>query len=96
MCERLLSFSKGINMAILKKLIRVGGSKAIVIPNSYLSYWKLKGKTINEVGLKINKNIIIEPIFIDIEKDPGQHKKDIHSEIDDIFKKEDVKDGDAS
>ena len=57
-----------IIMPIIKKLVQVGGSKALIIPNSYLNYWQLKGKEIHEFSVVINKKIVLEPIFTDIPK----------------------------
>lgn len=50
-------------MPIIKKLVRVGDSKAIIIPSSYLKYWSKKGKLLKEFGVKINKKIVLTPIF---------------------------------
>jgi len=63
-------------MALRKKLVQVGGSRAIIIPNSYLKYWKLKGKTINEFGLEINKKLILEPILEDITESQDMQTKE--------------------
>ena len=53
-------------MALLRKLITIGDSKAVVIPHDYLEYYKNKGRIIKKVGMEINENIVIEPIFEDI------------------------------
>ena len=55
-------------MAILRKLISIGNSKAIIIPHDYLEYHRKNGKIIREVGLEINDKIIINPIFLKIEQ----------------------------
>ena len=61
-------------MPMIKKLVQVGGSKAVIIPNSYLDYWQLKGKIIYEFGLEINKKIVLIPIFEDKETDQNEKK----------------------
>lgn len=53
---------------IRKKLVQIGGSKAIIIPSSYLDYWQMKGKEIHEFGMEINRKIVLEPIFTDVPK----------------------------
>lgn len=53
---------------IRKKLFQIGNSKALIIPKSYLDYWQLKGKEIHEFGMKMNRKIVLEPIFTDIPK----------------------------
>jgi hypothetical protein len=76
-------------MPILKRLIKINESKAIVIPYSYFEYYRSKGKEINEVSLEIDKKIIIEPIFKDIAAEPKQ--KDvlgIETRIDSLFKED--------
>jgi hypothetical protein len=53
-------------MALLRKLVSIGDSKAVIIPCDYLEYYKKQGKKIKQVGLEINKVIVIKPIFEDI------------------------------
>jgi len=48
---------------LLKRLISIGGSKAVVIPCEYLEYYRSIGKPIEIVGLEVNRKITIEPIF---------------------------------
>ena len=56
-------------MKIIKKLIKISGSRGIIIPHDYLAYYEqLKGKTINKVSIEINKKLIITPIFDDIKQ----------------------------
>jgi len=51
-------------MPLIKKLIKIHGSKAIVIPCSYFEYYLTKGKKIDKVSLELNgEKIIITPIF---------------------------------
>ena len=50
-------------MALLRKIIDVGNSKAVVIPQSYLGYWRLKGKEIRQVELEVNDKITISPVL---------------------------------
>lgn len=54
-------------MPLVKKLINVGDSKAVIIPHEYLAYYELQGKKINRVTLEINEKITIEPFFVDLE-----------------------------
>lgn len=69
-------------MAILKKLITIGESKAIVIPRAYLDYYESKGKIIRKVGLEIGETIVIQPIFEDVsENESKKPKEDVLSEI---------------
>jgi antitoxin component of MazEF toxin-antitoxin module len=63
-------------MPLKRKLVSIGNSKAVVIPHDYLEYYWKKGKIIKEVGLEINKKIIILPIFEDINQN-----KELLSEI---------------
>jgi len=50
-------------MALLRKIVDVGNSKAVTIPRSYLDYWQRKGKEITQVELVINDKILISPVF---------------------------------
>ena len=54
-------------MPILKRLIKINESKAVVIPHNYFEYYRSKGKEINKVSLEIGKKIVIEPIFEEIQ-----------------------------
>jgi len=55
---------------MLRKLVTIGDSKAVIIPAEYLSYYeKIKGKKIKQVGIKIDEKIIIDPIFKDDSKE---------------------------
>jgi len=53
---------------LLYKVLKVGNSKAVIIPAQFFDYWHKQGKEIREVGMEIDGEIIIRPIFIDIEK----------------------------
>jgi hypothetical protein len=54
-------------MPLIKKLIKIHGSKAIVIPSSYFEYYLAKGKKIDKVSLELNgEKIIITPILNDL------------------------------
>lgn len=53
-------------MALLRKIVSVGNSKAVVIPQSYLDYWRLKGLEMKKVKLEVNDQIIISPVFEEI------------------------------
>jgi len=48
---------------MLKKLITIGHSKAIIIPHEFLDFYELQGKTVNQVYLEINDKITMTPIF---------------------------------
>lgn len=58
---------------MLKNLICLNTSKAVILPAQYLKYFeKIKGKMIKQVGIDINDEIItIKPIFKDINKEGG-------------------------
>ncbi len=74
-------------MPLKRKLVSIGNSKAVVIPHDYLEYYRKKGKTIKEVGLEINKKIIILPIFEEIEPKPEEKDiSNIETHIDSFFK----------
>lgn len=55
-------------MPILKRLIKINESKAVVIPYNYFEYYRRKGKEIHEVSLEINEKIIITPIFENVKE----------------------------
>ena len=51
-------------MALIRKLIQVGGSRAVTIPSTWLDYHEKKnGQTIKKVGIEINGKIVIWPIL---------------------------------
>ena len=52
-------------MTVLKRLININRSKAVVIPYEYFEYYRRKGKEIHEVCLQLGKKIVIEPILED-------------------------------
>ena len=56
-------------MKLKQKLIKIGSSRAVVIPHGYLDYFESQGKVVREVILTVNDVITIEPIF---QKVPGQ------------------------
>lgn len=48
---------------LLQKLVKVGNSRAVIIPSAWLSYQeKILGKTIALVGLELNNTITISII----------------------------------
>lgn len=50
-------------MPILRKIIRVGNSKAVVIPSEWLEFYKKQfGKDLEEVGMEVNNVITISPL----------------------------------
>jgi len=71
---------------LLHKVISVGNSKAVIIPAQFFEYWIKQGKEINEVGIEIDGEIIIRPIFKDINQ-----SKNVLSEIKDHIEKNDQK-----
>jgi len=74
-------------MPILKKLIKINESKAVVIPYSYFKFYRSMGKEINEVSLEIDKKIILEPILVDIKtEEKNCNYNDIKNKIDTIVK----------
>lgn len=80
-------------MPILKKLIRINESKAVVLPHSYFEYYKSKGKEINTVSLEIDDKIIIQPIFEDIVESEDAQKiqttdiSEIESHVNSFFRR---------
>ena len=48
---------------LLHKIVTIGNSKAVVIPAQFFHYWSKQGKEITEVGIEIDGEIIIRPIF---------------------------------
>jgi len=75
-------------MPLKRKLVCIGNSKAVVIPHDYLEYYQKQGKTIKEVGLEINKKIIILPIFEEIEAEaPTNDINIVEKQINSIVKR---------
>jgi antitoxin component of MazEF toxin-antitoxin module len=51
-------------MPLIKKIIRVGNSKAITIPPSWLEFIeKQTGETIRELAMEVNGSLKIRPIL---------------------------------
>ncbi|HEC93556.1 MAG TPA: hypothetical protein ENI51_11355 [Candidatus Atribacteria bacterium] len=51
-------------MPLLRKIAKIGNARALVIPQQYLDYWKLKGKEVKQIGLDIvDDKLIVTPIF---------------------------------
>jgi len=48
---------------LLHKIVTIGNSKAVIIPAQFFQYWNKQGKEIKEVGIEIDGEIIIRPIF---------------------------------
>jgi len=71
-------------MRIIKNLITIGNhSKAVVIPHFYFHYFEQQGKSIKKVCLKIDENIVIEPIFAEVNQsnknfNPEKKGADMH------------------
>ena len=53
-----------IQMALIRKLIQVGGSRAVTIPVTWIQYYeKMSGQKIRKVGMEIDGKIVIWPIL---------------------------------
>jgi len=53
-----------IQMALIRKLIQVGGSRAVTIPVTWIQYHeKMNGQKIRKVGMEIDGKIVIWPIL---------------------------------
>ena len=51
-------------LPIIRKVIDVGGSKAVTIPKSWLEYYKDKmGQPIQKVTIEVNNILQIAPFF---------------------------------
>lgn len=50
-------------MPLVRKVIVVGGSRAITLPKDWLEYYeKVEGKPIEEVAIEVNKVLKIMPL----------------------------------
>ncbi len=49
-------------MAILKKIIKVGDSRAIIIPREYFNNWDRLGVDLTYFEMEINNDIVIKPV----------------------------------
>ncbi len=56
---------------LLRKIVSIGHAKAVVIPQQYIDYYKMRGKEIKQVGMEVNKKIILTPIFEPITNQKG-------------------------
>jgi len=62
-------------MPIIRKVIQVGGSKAVSIPKSWLEFWEKKhGVKITEVTIEVNGSLTIEPIIPEKKKETENHE----------------------
>ena len=51
-------------MPIIQKVIKVGDSKGITLPKSWLEYYERQtGQVLSEVTVEINNKLIIRPLF---------------------------------
>ena len=58
-------------MPIIRKVIKVGDSKGITIPKSWLEFVeKEAGQTCFEVAIEVNRILKIEPMFMKENKKP--------------------------
>jgi antitoxin component of MazEF toxin-antitoxin module len=69
-------------MSMLKKIISIGNSKAIIIPYEFIAYYKLQGKEIKKVRLELTDKLIITPIF---EEGESESKKETPKEKKTVF-----------
>ena len=54
-------------MSLIRKIITVGNSRAVVIPGFFLEYFKSQGKKTDKVDMEIDSEVIvIKPIFEEI------------------------------
>lgn len=64
-------------MPLLRKIIKVGNSKAVIIPNDWLDYYKSKyGKDIVEIYMEVNNiiTIAVPESFTDQPENDGKDK----------------------
>jgi|GEM_PF-4956662 hypothetical protein len=53
----------GENMPIVKKIVEIGGSKAVFLPKSWLEFWEQKhGCKIEKIAMEVNTVLKIYPI----------------------------------
>ena len=53
-------------MPLIRKVVRIGNSKAVFLPKSWFTYYeKANGQEIKEVAIKINGQLTIQPILTD-------------------------------
>jgi len=51
-------------MPIIRRLIRIGRSRAVVLPKGWLDYYeRQEGKKIEAVIIEVNRKLTIEPLF---------------------------------
>lgn len=50
-------------MELIRKLVRVGTSRAVVIPANYIESIEKKGKKFTKVKMTLNDKIVLEPIL---------------------------------
>jgi len=49
-------------MPLLRKVIKIGSGKAVVLPKDWLDYWERRlGHEIREVEVEVNGHIVIRP-----------------------------------
>lgn len=54
-------------MPIIRKIIRVGTSKAVSLPKSWLTFYERQyGQCITEVSVEVNGKLIIRPILSEV------------------------------
>lgn len=51
-----------------KKIIKIGSSKAMIIPSSYIRYWEMMGKQLKGFDIKVADNLVLRPIFEEIDE----------------------------
>lgn len=51
-------------MPLVRKIIVVGGSRAVTLPKDWLEYYeKMSGKPIEEVAIEVNKVLKVMPLI---------------------------------
>jgi len=65
---------------LLHKIVSIGNSRGVIIPAQFFDYWIKQGKTIDEVGIEINNEIIIRPLFKDIHYAPNNQSSHVNNE----------------
>jgi len=54
-------------MPIIRKLIRIGRSRAITLPKGWLDYYEQQeGKKVEAVAIEVNRKLTIEPLLVEV------------------------------
>jgi len=53
-------------MPLVRRIVKVGNARAVTLPKDWLDYWERQlREPIKEVGMQVNKKLIIEPFLPD-------------------------------